>query len=66
MTKELGKTMCLVIFAPRGLERVDEAARHNQHREATSHDQSNSNRLAFHPVQVAQKFTVKVRDALPL
>src|SRR5678816_2456860 len=54
--------MGLVVFHPGALERVDEAARHGEHRQAAGHDQGHRDRLAFHAGQVPPKLAIQVRD----
>ena len=62
MRKHFGEAMRLVIFLPRAFQRKDQAARHDQHRQAAGHDERDRDHLTLHPVQVAQQLAIKVRE----
>src|SRR6185503_9008126 len=59
MREDIGKAIRLVVFGARAVERGDETARHREHGQPTSHDHGDRDRLAFHAVQVAERFPVE-------
>ena len=60
--EHLREAIRLVIFRPRGFERVNEAAGHDHHRQTASHDQRNGDGLPFDAAQVTGQFAVQQGD----
>ena len=58
--EHFGKPVRLVIFPAGGFEGMDQAARHDHHRQAASHHQRHRDGLAFQPAQVAPEFAIEM------
>jgi hypothetical protein len=58
--EDLGEPVGFVVFAPGGLEGLDEAAGHDEHGETAGHDEGDGDGLALHAGQVAEQLAVEV------
>ena len=62
--EDIGEVVGLVIFEARGGERMNEAARHDEHGQPAGHDERDGDGLAAHAGQVAQEFAIEVGEHL--
>ena len=60
--KDVGEAVGAVVFFPRALQRMDEAARHDEHGQPARHHERHRDGLAFHAAQVAEEFAVEVGE----
>jgi hypothetical protein len=60
--EEVGEMVGLIIRRAGRLERVDEAARHDEHGEAAGHDQRDRGGLALEAGEVAEELAVEVGE----
>ena len=59
VAEDIGETVTLVVGVARGLQRQDEAAHHDQHREAARHHEADGDHLAFHAADVAEELEIE-------
>ena len=52
----------LIIFSAGRLSGVNQAACHDEHRKAAGHDEGHRGGLAFEAPQVAEKFSIEMRE----
>ena len=57
--EDLREVVLLVISVARRIEREDQRARHDHHREAAGHDERDGEGLRFQRVQIAEEFAIE-------